>query len=148
MNSRTENTKFQFFRTVQNQIVLKIAYVAFSLYSILYTIFLLSFFQLTIFPTINRITYTETLQWSLTGTIPLDILLSSIFFVIGVLTVFKKNISIPLVGIVMGFSVLGITNADNFSEISSFVFAASLPVVMALTIIPKIIFLNSKKEIV
>ena len=142
-----ENMKFQFVRPTQNRLLLNIAYVVFSLYSILYAIFILTIFQATIFPTISRITYTETVQWSITSSLQYDLLISSIFFAIGVLVVFKKNISIPLAGIVLSLSFLGTINSDYFSDVSLFTFVASMPAVVAITILPKLILLRSNNEI-
>jgi len=148
MNLKTENMNLQFFRPITNGIILNLAYASFSLYSILYAIFILTIFDITIFPTINRITYTNTVYWSITDSLQFDLLISSIFFAVGTLIVFKKNISFPLIGIILSFSFLEIINPEYFSEISLFVFVACLPALVSIIILPKFILLRSNSEII
>jgi len=140
--------KFKFIRLATNRIEHFIAYVSFTIYSILYAIFILSIFELTIFPTIKRITYSTTLQWSVSGSVEIDILVSSIFFSVGTLIFFKKNISIPLAGTVLSFSFLNMFFPDFFSETSLIIFISSLPVVLTLTVLQKFILLRSNREII
>ena len=139
MNFKNRKMNFQLIKFTRENTVNNIAYVAFSIYSILYTIIVLSIFETTIFPTINRITYTEIVQWSITNSLQLDQLITLIFFAVGILVVFKKNISIPFVGIIFTFSFLGIIQPDYFSDISLFIFVSSMPVLIGITIFPKLI---------
>jgi len=148
MNPKTGNMKFQLIRPTTNRLSLNIGYVGFSIYSILYTIFVITIFELTIFPTINRITYTETVQWSITSSLEFDLLISSIFFAIGTLVVFKKNISLPFTGIVLGFSFLNIFNPDYFLDFGLVVFIVSMPVIIAITVLSKFSLLRSNGKII
>ncbi len=148
MNPKTRNMKFQFIRPTTNRVALNIAYVAFSVYSILYTAFVLTIFELSIFPTIKRITYTKTVEWSLSGSLEFDLLISSIFFSVGTLAVFKKRISIPFAVIVLSFSILNTIDPDSFFEIGLLVFIVSMPVIISIAVLSKFIFTSSNKEII
>jgi len=135
MKDKTKNLKINCFRPI-NYFNLNFAYVTFSVFSILYSIFTIRIFSLTIFPTINKITYTKEVQWGITDSLQHDLLISSIFLAISVVFFFKKSIGIPIAALVFGFSILGAIDYDNFSVIGSIFFVGSFPFIISL------IFLN------
>jgi len=146
MNSDKKNLKTQCFRTDVEHFGLNVTYISFSIYLILYAIFSLTILKITIFPTINRITYTEQVQWGITGFTEYDVLIASIFYTLAVVIIFKKYFSIPLSTFILGFSLLGITNIEFFGEVSSFVLLSSLPIVIIILILGKYILCKSRNE--
>jgi len=74
-------------------------------------------------------------------------LIASIFFAVGILFTFKKYISIPLTALIFGFSLLEGIYSNDFSDLSSFIFISSLPIIMSIIVLDKLISFRSKIEI-
>lgn len=71
---------------------IKIPYVLFSIFVVLYAAFSLTIFKLQIFPTINRITYFDAaVRWTITDSLQYDIIFASIICSAAILMTYKKH---------------------------------------------------------
>ena len=119
-----------------------------SAFLILYTILSLTIAKIQIFPTINRITQSDVaVNWSLTGSQDIDIIITTIIFSATILVTFKKILSIPISIII--FLTLFIPmnfTSDLIPTFAMISFFSTLPIILGLFCIPKFFWKNKSKN--
>jgi hypothetical protein len=116
------------------------SYFLFSIYVILYAIFSLTITRLQINPILHRVTYFNMpVNWTITGSLQHDVIITSIIFSAAVLLTFKKSISLPLsIGTILGTAVVSISGID-YLQIVNIVFILTLPILISVLIASQIV---------
>lgn len=138
----------EFLKKNSSEFVAYLSYFSLTIYVILYTIFSLTIFELQIFPTINRVTLTDVfVNWSLTGFIEYDIVITISIYFVCLLTTFKKIFSIPISLSLILLIIIPISvDYRNYQEITNITFFITLPILFGLFFIPKIFFKEDKQK--
>lgn len=106
-----------------------------SLYLLHYAILSLTILKTPIYPTISRVTIFGTVvNWTITGSLQMDIVILSVLFSATVFFLFRSRISIPLSIMAVSTSLVPATMQNQAMDLSSFVVLIGLPIIASLAL--------------